>query len=128
MAVMNTISPTLFVALKKRLAKPASRDPKKRPKDASQATLVQAWIDGYMPQYHGQGQPGPTLHLLHGVQPRETDKNVNFYKLRNQMCHLFGRGTDKNGPKGGFFGQKQVGTEPAAWIGCSVDGFFNFKE
>lgn len=41
MAVMNTIAPTLFVALKK------------RPKDALQATSVQALIDGYMPQYHG---------------------------------------------------------------------------
>jgi hypothetical protein len=37
MAVMNTISPTLFVALKK------------RPKDALQATLVRALIHGYMP-------------------------------------------------------------------------------
>lgn len=53
MAVMNTMSPSLFVALKKKLAQSASRDPKKRPKDDLQATLVQALIDGYMPQYHG---------------------------------------------------------------------------
>lgn len=53
MAVMNTISPTLFVALKKNLAQSPSRDPKKRPKDDLQATLVQALIDGYIPQYHG---------------------------------------------------------------------------
>jgi hypothetical protein len=53
MAVMDTMSPTLFVALKKRLSKSASRYPQKRPKDDLQATLVQALIDGYMPQYHG---------------------------------------------------------------------------
>lgn len=53
MAVMNTIAPSLFVALKKRLAQSTSLDPKKWPKDGLQATLVQALIDGYMPQYHG---------------------------------------------------------------------------
>jgi hypothetical protein len=53
MSVMNAIDPNLFVALKTKLSQAASRDPKKRPKDALQAKLVQALIDGYMPQYQG---------------------------------------------------------------------------
>jgi hypothetical protein len=53
MAVINTIDPNLFVSLKTKLSQSASRDPKKRPKDALQAKLVQALIDGYMPQYKG---------------------------------------------------------------------------
>lgn len=51
MSVMNTIDPNLFVSLKTKLSQSTSRDPKKRPKDALQAKLVQALIDGYMPQY-----------------------------------------------------------------------------
>lgn len=53
MAVMNTVDPNLFVTLKTKLSLSASRDPRKRPKDALQAKLVQALIDGYMPQYRG---------------------------------------------------------------------------
>lgn len=53
MSVMNTIDPNLFVSLKTKLSQSVSRDPKKRPKDALQAKLVQALIDGYMPQYQG---------------------------------------------------------------------------
>jgi hypothetical protein len=51
MAVMSTIDPRMFVALKIRLSQSPGRDPKKRPKDALQAKLVQALIDGFMPQY-----------------------------------------------------------------------------
>lgn len=51
MAVMHTLAPTLFVALKKNLSQSSFRDPKKRPKDGLQANLVQALIDTYMPQY-----------------------------------------------------------------------------
>ncbi len=51
MAVMNTLDPRMFVALKAKLSQTSGRDPKKRPKDALQAKLVQALIDGYMPQY-----------------------------------------------------------------------------
>lgn len=51
MAVMSTIDPRTFVALKIRLSLSPGRDPKKRPKDALQAKLVQALIDGFMPQY-----------------------------------------------------------------------------
>lgn len=52
MAVMNTIDPKMFVSLKTKLSDSPSRDPKKRPKDALQATLVQNLIYEYMPQYH----------------------------------------------------------------------------
>lgn len=51
MAVMHTLAPTLFVALKTSLSHSSSRDPRKRPKDGLQAKLVQALIDAYMPQY-----------------------------------------------------------------------------
>ncbi|HEY8908082.1 MAG TPA: GSU2403 family nucleotidyltransferase fold protein [Rhodoferax sp.] len=51
MAVMSTIDPRMFVALKIRLSQSPGRDSKKRPKDALQAKLVQALIDGFMPQY-----------------------------------------------------------------------------
>jgi len=52
MAVMSTLDPRMFVALKTKLSKASGRDPKKRPKDALQAQLVQELINGYMPQYH----------------------------------------------------------------------------
>lgn len=51
MAVMNTMDPKMFVALKTSLSQTPGRDPRKRPKDALQAKLVQALIDSYMPQY-----------------------------------------------------------------------------
>ena len=51
MAVMNTMDPKMFVALKTSLSQASGRDPRKRPKDALQAQLVQSLIDGYMPQY-----------------------------------------------------------------------------
>lgn len=52
MAVMDTMDPKMFVALKTRLALSATLDPKKRPKDSLQAKLVQALIAAHMPQYH----------------------------------------------------------------------------
>lgn len=51
MAVMDTMDPKMFVSLKAKLSRASDRDPKKRSKDALQAQLVQALIDGYMPQY-----------------------------------------------------------------------------
>jgi len=54
MAVMDTVDPKMFVALKTRLAKLPTRDPKKRPKDGLQAALVQELIERYMPQYQEQ--------------------------------------------------------------------------
>lgn len=52
MAVMSTLDPRMFVGIKTRLSQSPGRDPKKRPKDALQAKLVQTLINGYMPQYH----------------------------------------------------------------------------
>lgn len=52
MAVMNTLAPHLFVALKTSLSQSATRDPRKRPKDGLQAQLVQKLISAYLPQYH----------------------------------------------------------------------------
>jgi len=49
MAIMNTLDPRMFVALKTRLSQTPDRDPKKRPKDALQARLVQTLIDKYLP-------------------------------------------------------------------------------
>jgi len=49
MAIMNTLVPRMFVALKTRLSQTPDRDPKKRPKDALQARLVQTLIDKYLP-------------------------------------------------------------------------------
>lgn len=51
MAVMHTLNPRIFITLKTKLSQLASRDPKKRPKDALQAQLVQDLINGYMPQF-----------------------------------------------------------------------------
>lgn len=50
MAVMHTMPPLTFMALKKRLAMSVGRDPKKRLKDALQAELVQELVQAYMPQ------------------------------------------------------------------------------
>lgn len=47
MAMMNTIDPHAFVAIKKNLASMVSRDPRKATKDSLQAEIVQALIDKY---------------------------------------------------------------------------------
>lgn len=51
MAVMNTISPVTFIAIKRTIAKAAGRDPKKRLKDALQADLVESLVRSHMPQF-----------------------------------------------------------------------------
>jgi hypothetical protein len=51
MAVMNTMSPVTFVAVKRMIAAAASRDPKKRSKDVLQADLVESLIKTHMPQF-----------------------------------------------------------------------------
>lgn len=53
MAVMHTMPPLTFIALKKQLATSPGRDPKKRLKDALQAELVQELVQTSMPQYAG---------------------------------------------------------------------------
>jgi hypothetical protein len=51
MAVMNTMDPLTFIAIKKLIAASPTRDPRKRAKDALQARLVEQLVRGYMPQY-----------------------------------------------------------------------------
>jgi hypothetical protein len=51
MAVMNTMDPLTFIAIKKMIAASPTRDPRKRAKDALQAQLVEQLVQGYMPQY-----------------------------------------------------------------------------
>ena len=51
MAVMNTMNPKTFIALKKMLSTAPGRDPRKRRKDALQAELVQQLVQTHMPQY-----------------------------------------------------------------------------
>jgi hypothetical protein len=51
MAVMNTMNPVTFVAIKRVIAAAAGRDPKKRLKDVLQADLVEGLIKTHMPQY-----------------------------------------------------------------------------
>lgn len=51
MAVMNTMSPLTFIAIKRTIAKAAGRDPKKRLKDALQADLVESLVRSHMPQF-----------------------------------------------------------------------------
>ena len=51
MAVMNTMSPVTFIAIKRTISKAAGRDPKKRLKDALQAELVESLVRSHMPQY-----------------------------------------------------------------------------
>jgi hypothetical protein len=51
MALMHTMDPLSFVSLKDRISISQTRDPKKRPKDALQASLVRQLIKSYMPQY-----------------------------------------------------------------------------
>lgn len=51
MAVMNTMNPVTFVAVKRKIAAAQSRDPKKRLKDVLQANLVEELIKTHMPQF-----------------------------------------------------------------------------
>lgn len=51
MAVMNTMNPVTFVAIKRMIAAATGRDPKKRLKDILQADLVEGLIKTHMPQY-----------------------------------------------------------------------------
>ena len=51
MAVMNTMNPVTFVAIKRMIAAAPGRDPKKRLKDGLQADLVESLINTHMPHY-----------------------------------------------------------------------------
>ena len=51
MAVMHTMDPQTFVAIKRLVSASPDRDPKKRRKDALQADLVEHLIESRMPQY-----------------------------------------------------------------------------
>lgn len=51
MAVMHTMDPQTFVAIKRLVSASPDRDPKKRHKDALQADLVAHLIESRMPQY-----------------------------------------------------------------------------
>lgn len=51
MAVMNTMNPVTFVAIKRMIAAASGRDPKKRLKDVLQADLVESLIKTHMPQF-----------------------------------------------------------------------------
>lgn len=51
MAVMNTMNPVTFIAIKRMIAAAAGRDPKKRIKDVLQADLVESLIKTHMPQF-----------------------------------------------------------------------------
>ncbi len=51
MAVMNTMSPVTFIAIKRMISAAVGRDPKKRLKDALQADLVESLVRSHMPQY-----------------------------------------------------------------------------
>ena len=53
MAVMNTMNPVTFVAIKRMIASATNRDPKKRLKDVLQADLVESLIKTHMPQFAG---------------------------------------------------------------------------
>ena len=51
MAVMNTMSPLTFIAMKRMISTATGRDPKKRLKDALQADLVESLVHSHMPQF-----------------------------------------------------------------------------
>jgi len=51
MAVMNTMDPLTFVAIKRMISNAPGRDLKKRIKDALQADLVEELVRTHMPQY-----------------------------------------------------------------------------
>lgn len=63
MALMTTMNPITFIALKKMISMSTERDPRKRLKDALQAELVQQQVSTHMPQY---AQP-PAIQV--GSQP-----------------------------------------------------------
>jgi hypothetical protein len=51
MAMMTTMSPKVFVTIKKMIAASPNRDPRKRNKDALQATVVAELIHQRLPQF-----------------------------------------------------------------------------
>lgn len=51
MAVMNTMTPVTFIAIKRMISAAVGRDPKKRLKDALQADLVESLVRSHMPQF-----------------------------------------------------------------------------
>ncbi len=51
MAVLNTMNPVTFVAVKRMIAAAPGRDPRKRLKDVLQADLVEGLIKTHMPQF-----------------------------------------------------------------------------
>ncbi len=51
MAVMNTMTPVTFIAIKRMISAAVGRDPKKRLKDALQADLVERLVRSHMPQF-----------------------------------------------------------------------------
>jgi hypothetical protein len=51
MAVMNTMNPVTFIAIKRMISGAKSRDPKKRLKDALQADVVESLVRTHMPQF-----------------------------------------------------------------------------
>ena len=51
MAVMNTMNPLTFIAIKRMIALSPDRDPKKRLKDVLQADMVEQLVQTHMPQY-----------------------------------------------------------------------------
>lgn len=55
MAVMNTMDPLTFVAIKRMISNAPGRDPKKRIKDGLQADLVEQLVRTHMPQYQRPG-------------------------------------------------------------------------
>ncbi len=68
MAVMHTMDPHTFVAIKRQVAKAPDRDPRKRQKDALQADLVAHLIETRMPQY--AQHPDEDLNVPGAPAPR----------------------------------------------------------
>lgn len=57
MAMMQTMHPLDFVAVKRKLSAMPDRDPLKRSKDGHQADLVEALVAQYLPQYERKDMP-----------------------------------------------------------------------
>jgi hypothetical protein len=57
MAVMHTMDPLTFIAIKRKIANSRTRDPRKRLKDALQADIVEQLVQTRMPQFHGVASP-----------------------------------------------------------------------
>ena len=51
MALLNTVDPLDFIQVKRKLAEHPTRDPLKRSKDLTQASLVEQLVASHMPQY-----------------------------------------------------------------------------